>query len=83
MLTDEQEALFQQERKDAPEAKLMEDDDFDAVNGMDINAFMMLPEEDRKSFHSTAKYHFGQRMAMHDLTGITIGGKSIDEVAAG
>lgn len=81
MLTDEQQEQYDREYKAAPEAKLLSDEVFEAYANMSGGAFMMLPEADRTAYHSTAKWHQGQRMSMADTTGITVGGKSLEEIA--
>ena len=77
MLSD---AEKQQEYDQAPEKRILDDDQFERIQDLTDKEFATLTRDQRAAFYSTSKWHAGQRMSMDSLEGMTVGGKSVDDI---
>ena len=79
-LEERQRAQCNVEREQAPEAKYLEDAEYDRLYNMSTTDFLLEPMAVRSKFFSTNKWHFGQRQGIPSLQGMTVGGRSVEEI---
>lgn len=69
---------LQQEYDQAPPDRLMEDSEFDPIHLMDAQSIVSLPDDTRRRFFSTAKYHAWKRQEIDEETidAMVVGGRT-------
>lgn len=80
-MTDEElEAQFTKEAEGVEAERLLSDEGFDQIRRLSLQEIAELPEDMRRKFFATSRWHFNQRCTIDSIEGMMIGGKSIDEV---
>jgi hypothetical protein len=65
---------------DASGCPFMTDQEFDSIRCGPREQYDSLSPEKRDAFHKASKWHFANRCSDGGLSGITVGGKSVDEI---